>query len=228
MSLPVTHNETGQQTTRTNRKIVSAVAVGLSVFGCSMLVTNMTKTNVAPAVDVVANSVASERNLGAKSVSSHISPKPAEGLYEKSSKKKNPTKSPSSGIHKPTWKPSKKPSEHSSDLSKDAKVGIAHLRDEIRDDKKDLRKADLRVEKNMIKNDIRIAEQTIENDKILILNEKQLSKGKATVAKDAPPLPTNIKAPLKGTALLPPKMSTKNDKRVLHPEKSSKSDERVF
>ena len=88
-SLPTTSIEVNEQP-RTNRKVVSAVSIGLAVFGCSMLVSNMKSTSAE-----VVSEVAPSQPIS--SLTGYIPSASSENLIKTAG---SPTKSPSSGVHK--------------------------------------------------------------------------------------------------------------------------------
>ena len=88
-SLPTTSIEVNEQP-RTNRKVVSAVSIGLAVFGCSMLVSNMKSTSAE-----VVSEVAPSQPI--RSLTGYIPSASSENLIKTAG---SPTKSPSSGVHK--------------------------------------------------------------------------------------------------------------------------------
>ena len=156
-SLPTTSLEVNEQP-RTNRKVVSAVSIGLAVFGCSMLVSTMKSTNAE---------IASETTPAQpiRSLTGYIPSSSTENLIKTVG---NPTKSPSSGMHKPTWKPSSKPAEHrelegKKSVKKEAKSDMKEMKAEIKTDKKEMKS---------IKSEIKTDKKAIKDDKEVIINEE--------------------------------------------------------
>ena len=88
-ALPTTSIEVNEQP-RTNRKVVSAVSIGLAVFGCSMLVSNMKSTTAEPASEVTPAQPV-------RSLTGYIPSASSENLIKMAG---SPSKSPSSGVHK--------------------------------------------------------------------------------------------------------------------------------
>ena len=169
-TLPTTTMEVNEQP-RTNRKVVSAVSIGLAVFGCSMLVSNMKSTSVE-----IASEVTPAQPV--RSLTGYIPSSSAENLIKSAG---NPSKSPSAGLHKPTWKPSSKPAEHrgleskkekkeikseeKQDMSvkKEAKTDMKDMKKEIKTDKKEMKS---------IKSEIKSDKMAIKEDKEIIINEE--------------------------------------------------------
>ena len=167
-TLPTTHMEGQQKDTRTNRKVVSAVSIGLAVFGCSMLVTNM-RSSSAGVENVESVEKMVDRNLGAKLMKTGYVPSgTTQNLIKMAS---SPTKSPSTGLHKPTWKPSSKPAEHRTlskkveevSTKKEAKADMKEKKSEIKEDKSEIK---------TLEKEVKSAKTMIKADKEVVINEE--------------------------------------------------------
>ena len=188
-SLPVTTNGmTENHPSRTNRRIVSIVSVGLAVFGCSLLISNI-GGKVPTAIAVV------KQNDNLQSIS-----EPIRNLGEKHNaldqetrmlKGDKPSKSPSSGLHKPTWKPTKhtyKPSEKKHEHHN-------------KHDKRALKDSETKAEKKAAKKAEKAEKSDETADAVLELSDAQLKKHKASTEPQDVELPDGVEAPAKGYML---------------------------